>query len=521
MPLLIDDLSIEKLSGPVIVVLAIPKPKYKNTVPVFLLFGEQHAEVTQSCDGIDVKEQFEEILEKLHEIAQEKEVHFFAEHFFDNKHIETIQQAYETAQNLEILPFSSGLESEEEIKPKSVDFDTLSPVDFLYNQRNSSGSPSGLLKLLLDTNSYCYFNELKKKYPEDFFTKLCPYPNIIWQFADIRYSPEKNVDVFQNIAKFDFVITDLIEYLLRCSIQGEIDMKSNDKSGRTFFTNLWNTKCSNAYDKFKTQLDKLQLRDDGKILKNLTNIEVIESLQCLIDFYQGKFNKITNKIINIHRIQKQITKLTKRITGKPIQIGRYRTTMNNRSMNKNKRVNMNIKNQISNYLSTMSNIWNLYLKENIELFIPLLKLIMEFLKEGKPESKFQEIMEYVNNNYEKIKDYVNEKIDKKFQMFIQPFSSILDIYFLLRSFKYNKARLVSALIGYNHILHIIIFFKSNKNMYDLYCFDNNDNSYRTTLEYYQGNPSQSLFENQCVNMNQAYNEEDELIDFDKNIIDYI
>ena len=139
---------------------------------------------------------------------------------------------------------------------------------------------------------------------------------------------------------------------------------------------------------------------------------------------------------------------------------------------------------------------------------------MEFLKEGKPEPKFQEIMEYVNNNYEKIKK-------KEFQIFIQPFSSILDIYLLLRSFKYNKARLVSALIGYHHILHIIQFFKSNKNMYDLYCFDNNDTSYKTILEYYQGNPSQASFENQCVNMNQAYNQEDKLIDFDKNIIDYI
>lgn len=515
MPLRIDDLSIEQLSGPKIVVLAIPKSKYRKTIPVFLLFGEEHVKTTNPCNELDMKEQFEEIFEKLDEIAEEKEIHFFAEWFFDKRHIEKITQQTEAVENLSLLPFSSGLESEEEIKLENFDIDSLPPPDFLFNEKDSKGSKSDLMKILLDEKAYCYFNEFKKGNPRKFI-EMCPYPNIIWQFSDIRHDSEKTDDIFQNIALFDGIVSGLIEFLLNCSKSGEIHATSKDGPGKKFYRTMWNNMCSNTYQKFKTRLDSLELYDDRTevLIKKLNNDDIIKALKYLFDFYGGKFDKITNNIMNIHRIQKQLNKLTKKIIGQSVRVGKYKTTMSKRKVNKNKTFITNVKLQINNYLSRISRIWNLRLKEDIELYFPLLKLIFEFLKEGKEETKFQEIMEYVNTYYEELNP-------KNFLMFIQPLSSILDIYLLLRSFKYRKAKLVSALIGIHHILHLIEFFKSNKDLYRLYCFDSIDNSYKATLEYYQGNLNVGEFTSECIDMNKAYNQDDELIDFDKNIMDYI
>jgi hypothetical protein len=86
MPLRIGDLSLENLSGPVVTIVA--KPKIEN-IPTFLIFGEEHVNITKSCDetvadqNAVVDEQFNQIFTELDRIAETEDVHFYAESFFD------------------------------------------------------------------------------------------------------------------------------------------------------------------------------------------------------------------------------------------------------------------------------------------------------------------------------------------------------------------------------------------------------------------------------------------------------
>jgi hypothetical protein len=495
MPLKIGNLSIEKLSGPLISVLAIPKREYNN-IPIFLLFGEAHLKIQRGCDDINTKDQFEEILTELNRIAEHKEIHFFTEWFFQNYHNKKIAE----------------LKSKESLGN-----------NFISNTEYSSD----LQNYIQTNNEFCFFNELKKKDVEK-FSRKCKYPNINWQFSDIRQINDEN-NIFQLITLFDTALGELIKQLLNCSTIGEKEVKLKSQ----FYTDKRNKECGkqeksdliieDIYEKFKLYFDDLKLTNqayeldyDNEYLQ-INNSQIIEHIEYLFDFYNQDFDRLIDKIMEIKRIKKQIKKITNRMKfkssrgsrsrGSKTRGSKTRGSKTRGSKTRGSRSHSFFKMQIYNYLKTMSDEYKELYKKNVDLLFPLLEKIIIFLKNGKNLEDFKEIMNYIELNGSSIKEYF--KKTKNLFLFTPPFSVILDIYFLIRSMKYNNAKLISLLVGYNHVLNMINFFKSNKKMYDIYVFDNNNNSYakKDYIDY-----------SQCVNMNKALNIDDELIDFDMSIL---
>uniref|UniRef100_A0A6C0I0B2 Uncharacterized protein n=1 Tax=viral metagenome TaxID=1070528 RepID=A0A6C0I0B2_9ZZZZ len=490
MPLRIGELIIEKLSGPKIVCLAVPK----ENIPMLLLLGEEHSKVTTGCDGVNVKQQFDNLLQKLNSIGEHEEIHFFSEWFFQEYHNKKIAELESLGNSNFITRYSSNSELAN------------------YIERN---------------NEFCYFNELKKKDIARFLRK-CKYPNIIWQFSDIRKKNDEN-NIFQVITLFDNAITELIKRLIQCSSIGEEEVRTKSE----FYKKMRNEKCGkkesheltdiNIYEKIKDYFDKFELENDNYLEDDgdyeyikINTDELIENIQYLFDFYNRDFDKIINKIMNIKRIKKQIKKLTNRIKIKSTSrksVKKIHFSRNSKSKNsmKKKMINFELYRIIYNYLNNLSQKYNKKFKENIDLYFPLLEKIIIFLKNGKSFEDFKEIMVYIESHGLLINK--NMKKYGRFFLFTPPFSVLLDIYLILRSFKYKNAKLVVSLVGYNHVLNMIDFFKSNSELYDIYVFDNDNEDYAKKIEGIEGD-----LNNQCINLNRAFNINDELIDFDMSIL---
>jgi hypothetical protein len=180
MSLTINNMVIEKLNGPVITFVAKPKKKNDN-IPTFLIFGEKHTNITSSCEShqdntevqtAKVNDQFNEIFTQLNQMAETIDVHFYAEHFFDTD-INAIIKDDTTTQETVLNDITK--------KMANIEFE-------------------GLLKIVEETKRYCYYNELRKK-TISIFKTACRFPNIKWQYSDIRNTIDDTY--FHNIHNFE------------------------------------------------------------------------------------------------------------------------------------------------------------------------------------------------------------------------------------------------------------------------------------------------------------------------------
>ena len=502
MPLRIGDVLLESLSGPVLAFIA--KPKVEN-IPIFLIFGEKHVDITKSCDDtvVDqnaiVDQQFNTIFTELNKIAETEDVHFYAESFFNPK----INDIINTNTSSQVL---------DNIKSK------IEKSEFI-----------GLLKIIEETKRYCYYNELKKKSLSIFQSK-CPFPNIKWQYNDIRNTLDDTY--FHNIGLFDFTVNDILNSLLSATTIGyqyayDKDNKSKDskiigpmdptivvdENNVRFFTGLWRTKFltfEKKYTNFTKILDDASLRlndDDETLVKKLSDNDIIEFLTYYINFDDNKYDSIISATLHSYKIEKQFNTFVSRLKLRSASSKKFKSKIRNRtSYKKSKKRNLYIKNnfiklQLKNYLYFLK---KSLLKNNqkyILLYKPLFHLIIEFLQKNREVNVFIKLLKYIEDNkIQFIEEY--DKINKgNLNLFIGLFSFIVDIYFLLRSFK-NNTKIVSSVIGYYHVLNLISFFKFNHKIYDIYVFDNKADDYKKFIE--SGNNLGIVFNSQCINLNNAY-----------------
>jgi len=534
MPITIGDLLLEELSGPVVAFIA--KPKIQK-IPTFLIFGETHMDIKNSCDSTqsdkyaNTELKFNQIFTELNKIAETEDVHFYAESFFDPEINKIIKN---TSDSMVLDKIKSKIETKGYL---------------------------GLLKIVEETKRYCYYNELKKKSLSEFQSK-CHFSNIKWQYSDIRHAIDDTY--FQNIGIFDTTINMILNSLLTSTSIGyeAVFNKDNKKGDKIidlidkpeigFYTKLWRNKnltIKQNYDNFVNTIDEssLGLNDENEtIIKKLSYDDIIECLTYYIDFDDDKFDNIINKTLNTFKIKKQLIKLiTKSITKKTPKsstkskiksIGylsakskktpksstksKIKSIRSQFSFRKSIKTTNFVKLQLKKYLKFLKD--SLF-KENEKftiLYKPLFQLIIKFLKNDKDNDVFKELLKYVEDNKVRFaEDYEKIKNDK-FYLYIGYFSFILDIYFLLRSFKDNT-KIVSGVIGYNHVLNLISFFKLNSSIYDIYVFDNNYGDYKKYIDNGRTTITitiEKLFSNQCINFNSAYDKNDKKVEVNLQLV---
>jgi len=521
MPLRIGDLSLENLSGPVVTIVA--KPKIKN-IPTFLIFGEEHVNITKSCDetvadqNVVVDEQFNQIFTELDRIAQTEDVHFYAESFFDPN----INDMINDTTNSKVL-------------------------DVIKSKIEKTGF-KGLLKIVEETKRYCYYNELKKKALPQFQSK-CPFPNIKWQYNDIRNSIDDTY--FQNIGRFDYTLNTILVSLVNGSSVGyqyvyDKDSKSKDakiigpmdptievdEKNVRFFTKMWRSRfltIQQKYDNFTKTLDDavLRLNDDNEtLIKKLSDNDIIEFLTYYINFDDNQFDDIVNATLQSSKIKKQLNRFVNRM--KSIRMSKKKSFSSVKSKSKIRRFSVKksnrdlsiktefVKLQLKQYLYFLKKSLIKQNEKNILLYKPLFHLLIEFLRTNRNIDVFTQMLQYIEYNKTQFTEEYNEKMNTgKLALYIGLFSFIVDIYFLLRSFKHNT-KIVSSVIGYYHALNLISFFKSNSNIYDIYVFDNKDQEYRKLIE--SDNDFSLEFNNQCTNMNYAYDNNNIMRDSDISLL---
>jgi len=529
MSLTINNMVIEKLNGPVITFVA--KPKNDN-IPTFLIFGEKHTNITSSCEShqdntevqtAKVNDQFNEIFTQLNQMAETIDVHFYAEHFFDTD-INAIIKDDTTTQETVLDDISE--------KMSNIEFE-------------------GLLKIVEETKRYCYYNELRKK-TISIFKTACPFPNIKWQYSDIRNTIDDTY--FHNIHNFDNILTDILGTLFSASsigydiaynkdkdkhtgVIGPMD-PSIDMEGQTirYFTKMWRDQyltIEQKYGKIIQKIDQSILLTDQQIrIKKLTDNEIIQFLQYYINFNKNEFDDIVDKTIQSRKINKQFTKFihckikqnctVNRVyhyvklkikslkTGikSNIKVLRY-SRRKSEKVKKQKALSAFIENQIREYIKLLKD--KIFAKNEIisNLYTPLFELIITFLSDGRKLTNFEHVMTYIESKKQDFTEDYKKIIKSEFYMYMGIFSFIVDIYFLLRSFKSSTKKgfdrkIVCSLLGYKHVLNLLSFFEINKDMYDIYIFDNMNGNYKQFLD---SGKQIDDFNSQCVDMTKYYNNE--------------
>jgi len=179
MPILIKDLQIDSITGPISLTILVPEPDLvnavKRTIPIIMLFGDRHESEEGYCSTCtcDLKTKnccyeiwSKEFLQIFDSIAtKEQPIDFYIESFTNKADIE---------------------EAKKDI--------------YKYSKELSEAAKKGTMSKLREKLYTCYFRELRgtKAYKD-----LCPTSNIRWQFADARQgdtgSIESNLVLINNL----------------------------------------------------------------------------------------------------------------------------------------------------------------------------------------------------------------------------------------------------------------------------------------------------------------------------------
>ena len=171
MPLLIKDLEINSITGPVSLSVLVPEPDLvnavKRNVPIIMLFGDEHFSDTGYCSTCtcDLKTKnccyeiwAKDFLQLFDSVAtKEKPIDFYVEGFTNSQELEKARA--------DIYKFS---------KEMAIASQSVGPMVSLRNHLYT-----------------CYLREFRgsKAYKE-----LCPTSNIRWQFADSRQSKSGHIE---------------------------------------------------------------------------------------------------------------------------------------------------------------------------------------------------------------------------------------------------------------------------------------------------------------------------------------
>jgi hypothetical protein len=162
MPLLVKDLTIDSITGPVSMTLLVPEPDLvnavKRNVPIVMLFGDEHFSEEGYCSqcSCNLKQKHccyeiwsKEFLQVFDSLAtKDKPIDFYIETFTNKTDI---------------------IQAKKDI--------------YKYSKDLSDRANKGTMSKLRENLYTCYFRDLRgtKAYKE-----LCPTSNIRWQFADAR-----------------------------------------------------------------------------------------------------------------------------------------------------------------------------------------------------------------------------------------------------------------------------------------------------------------------------------------------
>jgi hypothetical protein len=488
----IQDLNLSKISGPIGGSLMVPK---ENVIaPIVLMLGERHMEVKNGCPNIDANEQIDHLLEKLNTITVRDnfDTQFYAEMFLNREISNKIKESQD---------------------------ETYINTEFETDYNNKNISTTGLLSMVSKPFKACYYNEIRKKYPE-LFKQKCKYPNIKWQYNDVRGFLYNNQSTIANIDLLDDAVCNLIVYLAPLSRFYSPDELNNKIEKLNKRIKQWEGRINEPQmiESAKKERDELINRNPdiivkdffgmlglkkGKIRDQMIQVRTdeyrevsisfnnfVDTLELVPLFYLKQFDVIIDKLFFEAEIFKKQIKI------------KEQQYINNIKINFEKYLNY-----WYDRLSTNP----VYGKVN-DYVINLLILIIEFLKtiddnditmngndvvySENIHRNFQVIIDYINSR--NIDDYINKDGEKDFmyggvgylrddffvhknykticeliqlETFTKPCSIILDMYFILRIFKYEitKPTLVCCLIGNAHKTNIAEYFKITGD-YDVFNF---------------------------------------------------
>jgi hypothetical protein len=493
----IQEFNLSKVSGPVGISLIVPK---ENIVaPILLILGEEHIEIKNSCPDINPNDQITQLFDKLNTISTRDnfDMHFYAEMFLNK----TISNNIKFSQDDTYIN-----------KHFDSDYDT-----------NKKFTPIGLLDIISTPYKACYYNEIQKKNPS-LFNKKCKYPNIKWQYNDIRSTLHNDKITIANISLLQYAVGNLIVYLSSLSnfyreqfvektikeMDRKISMKnkmklsvSNDIKNRdellnpTLDISIKNFFIMIGLEKGKIKHQQINIADEENDENSVNTlfVDFVNALKLVPLFYLRDFDTIIDKLLETDILKKQIKK--QHIGSIKSSFNRYLTYWYDRL-----------------YTNPI------YKKVN-DYVINLLFLIIDFFENINDDDitgddviyresihdKFKSILEYINLN-NNIDDYFNKDADnpimyggipppgdysvhKKYRQicelinletFIKPYSIILDMYFILRVFKYEitKPTLICCVIGNAHKTNIAEYFKITGN-YNVFNFKRMSKTLNTPL----------------------------------------
>jgi len=483
----IQDLNLSKVSGPIAISLMVPK---ENIIaPVVLILGEQHIEVNHGCPDINANDQINHLFEKINTISavDNFDINFYAEIFLNK----TISNKIKNSQD-----------------------ETYINNKFDKEYDETTFKPPGLLNMVSTPYKACYYNEIKKKYPEVFIQK-CKYPNIKWQYNDIRTNLYNNKITIINLDLLDKAVCNLIVYLSPLSrlyneqfpneynnrisyfdktIKMMEKMKKDpsfEKGLKTYKKNKEEFMNPNLNIIIKNLLVVLGL-NEGKIKDQMITLEeeeyrsqkipfvdFVNALKLVPLFYFKDFDTIIDKLLETDIFKKQIKQQNIdniKLNFKKYLIYWYDRTYTNPVC---KRVNDYVINLLILIVDFLENINDddITMNDNDVIYSENI------------HQKFTPIIDYINTH--NIDDYINNNNEKKImyggipppgdyyvhknyeqicelitlESFIKPFSIVVDMYFILRIFKYEitKPTLVCSLIGSAHKTNIAEYFKITGN----------------------------------------------------------
>jgi hypothetical protein len=412
MPLILNDLDVEYLSGFTTAHLLTPK---NSSFPIILNFGEIHANINHPCtepNAIGIPR----FLTQLNILGSKFHTEIFSEDFM-NHDLLVLAKDKETTEKKWIR----GMENSE---ADGTHFGALG----LFN--NSANTLS------------CYYKDLKKNHINIFKAK-CEYPNIIWQYSDARKT-------FRSRST---------NTLYRLENVGDAYSAVQTIIGKLAFLN---DDYFNKYPPFLVKPDKLDTLEKkynfaneiihGKHM-NFDLSTLMEVMQLIIDFHESP-GKAAETIVDVPIVMKQFRK---QIGIKVENFKRHVKTYIEYILSEYDSHDK----ELLCYLDFMKALVNFVQNDNFDNFQNIVNATNAMLT-YKP-------LATLRGKYQ-----MYEEETSPTHLVTAPASIIMDIYFVLRILNKTKKDLIFNLAGYKHTEHISHFLTEILNLYDVDVFQSKD-----------------------------------------------
>jgi len=428
MPLIFDKFSIKTINGPTHMNVLIPNETNihinKSTI---LLFGETHNLLNyRPCDNPDCSELQLDFIERLDKFAKYFRTEFYFEKFFNTRE-----------------EFSL-----DENKIKYYKKHYKEKRDAVYKLRNNPNSSilhnRSIKQNLLFQGERSILTEFNNLY-EGCFNKnlsnikdLCPYNNIIWQYADARktYYYTKKTRDYSNFLEAEthpmFMLFMKLFYIKRGGVLLDNNRKLMTLDDREFEGFRY------SYDKDSPNIitEKDLLAFDEEMENSNARWNALPFLEMLLVALTDVDQYITN-LLDVRIIKKQLNKMKPEV--KEI-------------FTKQSFIDLFI--WYKRFLYGPEDYKNIDKYDILEKMKKLIKLSLDYYREDNKLKK-EQIIESINN----IPNFTEHELMKSEYSLFAIGASTLDIYFILRINKeYKDPRLILGFFGSNHVLGITHYF---------------------------------------------------------------